>query len=226
MFFLVIILTMFLSMYASWKVSSNYRKYSQVRASSGMTGAEIAQRILDLNHIQDVSIHSAQGELIDHYDPSNRRLVLSESNYYGQSVAALGIAAHECGHAIQHQQLYAPLQWRMAAVGITTMAGTIIPIVGFAGMLFMPKLAIPVLAVAFGIVMVFQLVTLPVEFDATARAKKILLATGAVTPGAEYDAMNKVLSAAALTYVAAFLSALAQFAHYAFLLLGQRRDEE
>jgi Zn-dependent membrane protease YugP len=226
MFLLVIILTMLLSMYASWKVSSNYRKYSQVRASSGMTGAEVAQRILDLNNIRDVSIHSAQGELVDHYDPSNRRLVLSEANYYGQSVAALGVAAHECGHAIQHQQLYAPLQWRMAAVGITTMAGTIIPIVGFAGMLFMPKLAIPVLAVAFGIVMVFQLVTLPVEFDATARAKKILLATGAVTPGAEFDAMNKVLSAAALTYVAAFLSALAQFAHYAFLLLGQKRDEE
>lgn len=226
MFILIIVLTMLLSMYASWKVSSNYRKYSQVQASSGMTGAQVAQRILDLNNIRDVSIHAAQGELVDHYDPSNRRLVLSESNYYGQSVAALGVAAHECGHAIQHQQLYAPLQWRMAAVGITTMAGTIIPIVGFAGMIFMPKLAIPLLAAAFGIVMVFQLVTLPVEFDATARAKKILLATGAVTPGAEFDAMNKVLGAAALTYVAAFLSALAQFAHYAFLLLGQRREED
>ena len=226
MFLLVIILTMLLSMYASWKVSSNYRKYSLVPASSGMTGAEVAQRILDLNGIRDVTIHATPGHLSDHYDPSNRRLVLSEENYYGQSVAALGVSAHECGHAIQHKQLYAPLQWRMAAVGITTMAGNIIPIVGLIGFYVAPKLAIPILAAAFGIVMVFQLVTLPVEFDATARAKKILTSTGAVAPGAEFDAMSKVLDAAALTYVAAFLSALAQFLHYAMMLMGQRRDDD
>ena len=226
MFFLIIILTMLLSVYASFKVSSNYRKYSLVPASSGMTGAEVAQRILDLNGIRDVTIHATPGHLSDHYDPSNRRLVLSEENYYGQSVAALGVSAHECGHAIQHKQLYAPLQWRMAAVGITTMAGNIIPIVGLIGFYVAPKLAIPILAAAFGIVMVFQLVTLPVEFDATARAKKILISTGAVAPGAEFDAMSKVLDAAALTYVAAFLSALAQFLHYAMMLMGQRRDDD
>jgi Zn-dependent membrane protease YugP len=226
MFFIIIILTMLLSVYASFKVSSNYRKYSLVPASSGMTGAEVAQRILDLNGIRDVTIHATPGHLSDHYDPSNRRLVLSEENYYGQSVAALGVSAHECGHAIQHKQLYAPLQWRMAAVGITTMAGNIIPIVGLIGFYVAPKLAIPILAAAFGIVMVFQLVTLPVEFDATARAKKILTSTGAVAPGAEFDAMSKVLDAAALTYVAAFLSALAQFLHYAMMLMGQRRDED
>ena len=226
MFFLIIILTMLVSVYASFKVSSNYRKYSLVPASSGMTGAEVAQRILDLNGIRDVTIHATPGHLSDHYDPSNRRLVLSEENYYGQSVAALGVSAHECGHAIQHKQLYAPLQWRMAAVGITTMAGNIIPIVGLIGFYVAPKLAIPILAAAFGIVMVFQLVTLPVEFDATARAKKILTSTGAVAPGAEFDAMSKVLDAAALTYVAAFLSALAQFLHYAMMLMGQRRDDD
>jgi Zn-dependent membrane protease YugP len=226
MFFIIIILTMLLSVYASFKVSSNYRKYSLVPASSGMTGAEVAQRILDLNGIRDVTIHATPGHLSDHYDPSNRRLVLSEENYYGQSVAALGVSAHECGHAIQHKQLYAPLQWRMAAVGITTMAGNIIPIVGLIGFYVAPKLAIPILAAAFGIVMVFQLVTLPVEFDATARAKKILTSTGAVAPGAEFDAMSKVLDAAALTYVAAFLSALAQFLHYAMMLMGQRRDDD
>ncbi len=226
MFFLIIILTILLSVYASFKVSSNYRKYSLVPASSGMTGAEVAQRILDLNGIRDVTIHATPGHLSDHYDPSNRRLVLSEENYYGQSVAALGVSAHECGHAIQHKQLYAPLQWRMAAVGITTMAGNIIPIVGLIGFYVAPKIAIPILAAAFGIVMVFQLVTLPVEFDATARAKKILISTGAVAPGAEFDAMSKVLDAAALTYVAAFLSALAQFLHYAMMLMGQRRDDD
>ncbi len=226
MFFFIIILTILLSVYASFKVSSNYRKYSLVPASSGMTGAEVAQRILDLNGIRDVTIHATPGHLSDHYDPSNRRLVLSEENYYGQSVAALGVSAHECGHAIQHKQLYAPLQWRMAAVGITTMAGNIIPIVGLIGFYVAPKIAIPILAAAFGIVMVFQLVTLPVEFDATARAKKILISTGAVAPGAEFDAMSKVLDAAALTYVAAFLSALAQFLHYAMMLMGQRRDDD
>lgn len=227
MFFFIIILTMLLSMYASWKVSSNYRKYSQVLASSGMTGAEVAQRILDLNGIHDVTIHATPGHLTDHYDPSNRRLVLSEENYHGQSVAALGVSAHECGHAIQHKQLYAPLQWRMAAVGITTIAGNIIPIVALGGMFFLSfKIVLPVLAVAFGIVMFFQLVTLPVEFDATARAKKILLSTGAVAQGAEFNAMSKVLDAAALTYVAAFLSALASFLHYAMLIMGQRQDED
>lgn len=227
MFFFIIILTMLLSMYASWKVSSNYRKYSQVLASSGMTGAEVAQRILDLNGIHDVTIHATPGHLTDHYDPSNRRLVLSEENYHGQSVAALGVSAHECGHAIQHKQLYAPLQWRMAAVGITTIAGNIIPIVALGGMFFLSfKIVLPVLAVAFGIVMLFQLVTLPVEFDATARAKKILVSTGAVAQGAEFNAMSKVLDAAALTYVAAFLSALASFLHYAMLIMGQRQDED
>ncbi len=227
MFFFIIILTMLLSMYASWKVSSNYRKYSQVLASSGMTGAEVAQRILDLNGIHDVTIHATPGHLTDHYDPSNHRLVLSEENYHGQSVAALGVSAHECGHAIQHKQLYAPLQWRMAAVGITTIAGNIIPIVALGGMFFLSfKIVLPVLAVAFGIVMLFQLVTLPVEFDATARAKKILLSTGAVAQGAEFSAMSKVLDAAALTYVAAFLSALASFLHYAMLIMGQRQDED
>lgn len=226
MFYLIIILTLLLSMYASWQVGSSYRKYSKVIASSGMTGAEVAQRILDLNDIRDVTIHATPGHLTDHYDPMNRRLVLSQENYYGQSVAALGVAAHECGHAIQHKKLYAPLQWRMAAVGITTIAGNIIPVVGMLGLYFAPKLALPILAVAFGIVMLFQLVTLPVEFDATARAKKILLSTGAVAPGAEFDAMSRVLSAAALTYVAAFLSALAQFLHYAMILMGQRREEE
>lgn len=225
-YFILIGLTMLLSMYASWKVSSNYRKYSKVLASSGMTGAEVAQRILDLQGIRDVSIHATQGHLTDHYDPSNRRLVLSEENYYGTSVAALGVAAHECGHAIQHQQLYAPLQWRMAAVGITTIAGQIIPIVGMIGFYAAPKIALPIMALAFGVVMLFQLITLPVEFDATARAKKILANIGAVAPGAEFDAMSRVLNAAALTYVAAFLSALAQFLHFAMMLLGQRREEE
>ncbi|MCA1962466.1 MAG: zinc metallopeptidase [Prosthecobacter sp.] len=224
---LLILATMLLAFYAQWKVGSAYRRYSQVPASSGFTGAAIAQRILDLNGIHDVTIHAAPGHLVDHYDPSNRRLVLSEENYYGHSVAALGIAAHECGHAIQHAVAYSPLQWRMAAVGITTTAGNLIPILALGGWFLAPKIVLPLLAACFGIVMLFQLITLPVEFDATARAKKILAGTGAVAQGAEFNAMSKVLDAAALTYVAAFLSALASFLHYVLpLLLGGRNSDE
>jgi Zn-dependent membrane protease YugP len=221
--------TMALSLYASWKVKSAYKRYSQVPASSGYTGAEVAQRILDLNGIRDVSIHATHGHLTDHYDPSNRRLVLSEENYYGTSVAALGIAAHECGHAIQHKQLYAPLKWRMAAVGITGIASQIVmwlPIAGLIFGLFPMKMMITIMAISFGILMLFQLVTLPVEFDATARAKKVLAGTGAVAAGPEFNAMSKVLDAAALTYVAAFVTTLGYFLYYLMQMTGMRGNDE
>ena len=218
--------TLALSLFASWRVKSAYNKYSKVPASSGMTGSEIAQRILDLSGIRDVSIHAQPGTLTDHYDPSHRRLVLSEENYHGTSVAALGVSAHECGHAIQHQQLYAPLQWRMAAVGITGIASQIVmwvPIVGGMFLGLKPGLMVTIMAIGFGILMLFQLITLPVEFDATSRAKKLIAQTGAVAPGAETDGMNKVLSAAAMTYVAAFISSLVYFLVYLLRMLGDRR---
>ena len=223
---LIFLSTMALSLFASWRVKSAYKKFSQVPASSGMTGAEIAHRILEISGISDVSVHSQPGTLIDHYDPSHRRLVLSEDNYHGTSVAALGVSAHECGHAIQHQQMYAPLQWRMAAVGITGIASQIVmwvPIVGgiFLGM--RPGLMITIMAIGFGILMLFQLITLPVEFDATARAKRLIAQTGAVAPGGETDGMNKVLSAAAMTYVAAFISSLTYFLVYLLRMLEDRR---
>ncbi len=225
---ILFIVTMALSGLASLKVRSAYNRYSQVPASSGLTGAEVAQRILDLNNLRDVTLHAIPGHLTDHYDPTHRRLVLSEENYYGTSVAALGVAAHEAGHALQHQQLYAPLQWRMAAVGITGIASQIVmwvPIIGMFGGFIPYKMAITVMAVAMGILMLFQLVTLPVEFDATARAKKILAGTGAVAPGAEFQAMSKVLDAAALTYVAAFVSSLAYFLYYVLRMTAGSREE-
>jgi len=221
---IIMLATLALSGLASLMVRNAYARYSQLGASSGMSGAEAAERILRQAGLSHVPVLSQPGTLSDHYDPVNRRLVLSEENYYGTSVAAIGVAAHEAGHALQHQALYAPLQWRMAAVGITTAAGTIIPIVGMVGMFVAPKLALIVLAIAFGVVMVFQLVTLPVEFDATARAKRAVADMGLVAPGEETDGMNKVLSAAALTYVAAFVSALAQFLYCALHLLGGRRE--
>jgi len=226
-FYLVLFIgTMAIGAFASYRVRSTYNKYSQVPASSGMTGAQVAQRILDLNDIRDVTIHATPGHLTDHYDPSHRRLVLSEENYHG-SVAALGVAAHECGHAIQHKQLYAPLQWRMAAVGITNIASQAamwIPMLGLAGGLIPAKLAITIMTLCMGVIMLFQLVTLPVEFDATARAKKILASTGAVAPGTEFNAMSSVLSAAALTYVAAFISSLGYFFYYLLRMAGGSRD--
>lgn len=225
---ILFIATMALSALASLKVRSAYNRYSKVPASSGLTGAQVAQRILDLNNIRDVTIHSTEGHLTDHYDPMHRRLVLSEENYHGTSVAALGVAAHEAGHAIQHKQLYAPLQWRMAAVGITGIASQIVmwvPIIGMVGGFIPYNLAITIMAAAMGILMLFQLVTLPVEFDATARAKNVLAGTGAVAPGAEFQAMSKVLDAAALTYVAAFVSTLAYFLYYVLRMTAGGRDE-
>lgn len=226
LYLLIVVATTLLALWASWRVKGAYNRYSQVPAASGLSGAQIAQRILDLNGIHDVSVVPTQGLLSDHYDPANKKLVLCEENYYGTNVAALGVAAHEAGHAIQHKQLYAPLQWRMAAVGITTVVGSIIPFVGMGLLYIAPRIAIPVLALCFGVVMLFQLITLPVEFDATARAKRILANTGAVAPGPETVAMSKVLDAAALTYVAAFISALGTFLYYLMLMMGGRRDEE
>lgn len=225
-YLLICAATTVLALWASWRVKANYNRYSQVPASSGLSGAQVAQRILDLNDIRDVTVEPTQGLLSDHYDPANKKLVLCEENYYGTNVAALGVAAHEAGHAIQHKQLYAPLQWRMAAVGITTVVGSIIPFVGMGLFYVAPRIAIPVLALCFGVVMLFQLITLPVEFDATARAKRILAHTGAVAPGPETAAMSKVLDAAALTYVAAFISALGTFLYYLMHMMGGQRDEE
>jgi uncharacterized protein len=221
MIWILFIGTMAISLLAMMMLKMAYSKYSKLPASSGLTGAEVAQRILDVNGIRDVTIHSIPGSLTDHYDPTQKTLMLSEDNYHGRSVAALGVAAHECGHAIQHQQAYAPLHWRMAAVGATSFASNmlyVIPMAGFfghfVGLHFNYQWIATIMALCMGVVMVFQLITLPVEFDASARAKKILANLGAVAPGAETAGMNRVLNMAALTYVAAFISSLAYFLYY------------
>jgi len=229
LYILILVGTMALSLYASWRIKAAYNRYSQVPASSGLSGAQVAQRILDLNNIHDVEVVPTQGLLSDHYDPMNKRLVLCEENYYGTNVAALGVAAHEAGHAIQHKQLYAPLQWRMAAVGITNIASNIVmwvPLIGAFTGLFSMKVMLTIMAFGFGILVFFQLITLPVEFDATARAKRILAHTGAVREGNETTSMNKVLDAAAFTYVAAFISTLSWFLYHLLPLLGGRSSDE
>lgn len=228
MIWILFIGTLALSLWATWRVKSVYRRHAQGVVSSGMTGGEAAYRILRAAGIRDVEIAHADGMLGDHYDPLHKRLVLSTDNFHGRSPAALGVAAHECGHAIQQQLAYRPLHWRMAAVGVTTYANQAvmwIPLLGIATGLLAPMVAATILAVAWGVIMLFNLITLPVEFDASRRAKAVLASLGMIAPGAEALAVRKVLDAAALTYVAAFITSLAFFLwHLLPLLVGRQRD--
>jgi Zn-dependent membrane protease YugP len=221
--------TMLLSLWATMRVKSVYNRYSQIPASSGATGAEVAAAILDRAGIRDVEIVSHDEMLGDHYDPMHKRLVLSTQNFYGNSVAALGVSAHECGHAIQHKIAYAPLTWRMAAVGATTYANQVVmwlPIIGFATGMIRGQTMMIIMASAWGIIMLFNLITLPVEFDASRRAKEILAGMGYIGTPEEIGGVKKTLDAAGWTYVAAFITSLAYFIwHLLPLLLGGRRDE-
>ena len=220
--------TMAISLIAAARVKSNYFRFARVPASSGMSGAEVAHEILRLEGIPGVKIVAHDGLLADHYDPLHQRLVLSRDNFSGRSVAALGIAAHETGHAIQHAHAYLPLKARMAAVGLTAFASQLVmwlPLLGMFTGLLSTYTGLTIMAVSWGVIMAFNLVTLPVEFDASRRAKQILLRGGFVTPGVESDGVNRVLNAAAWTYVAAFLTSLAYFLWFLLpLLSGSRRD--
>jgi len=224
----VILATTALSLWAAARVRSVYSRYSRVPVANGMTGAETAAMILRQAGIYDVEITHQEGMLGDHYDPIHKRLVLSSENYYGNSPAAVGVAAHECGHAIQHQRAYAPLQWRMAAVGITTYANQLVwwlPLLGMFTGLIQPYVAFTLLAVCWGIIMLFNLITLPVEFDASRRARVMLGNLGIIMPGEEAAGVSRVLNAAAWTYVAAFVTSLAYFlVHLLPLLGGRSRD--
>ena len=221
----LIAIALVLGLWAQHRVKSAFTQYSQVRISSNLTGAEIAREILAAAGIQDVEVAEIDGMLGDHYDPSHKRLCLSSEVYNTPSVAAAGIAAHETGHAIQHARAYAPLQARMAVVPITQFTSQALPYILFGGFFFhlIPgQLAVQLAAACYGVLTVFQLITLPVEFDASKRAKVILGQMGIVQPGAEAVGVERVLNAAALTYVAAFVSSLGWLLY--FLSLGNRRS--
>lgn len=229
MFWILFLGTLGVSLLASARVKSNYARYSRLAASSGLTGAQAAAEILRRAGIHDVEIRAQEGMLSDHYDPMHKRLVLSRENFHGRSVAALGVSAHEAGHALQHAQAYAPLHLRMAFVGITNVASQIVtwlPLLGFATGMFPFQAMFAILALGWGVIMAFNLITLPVEFDASARAKKLLLNIGMVDPGPEADGVNKVLNAAAWTYVAAFLTSLAYFIWHLLPFLMGGHDED
>ena len=228
MILILFLITLAIGLLAQWHVKRAYARHSRTPVQSGYTGAEAAHAILRQAGITNVTIIEHEELLGDHYDPRHKRLVLSSANYHGTSAAALGVAAHECGHAIQHKQAYAPLQLRMAAVGVTSFASQLvmwIPLLGmFTGWLA-PKTGLLIMAVAWGIMMLFNLVTLPVEFDASRRAKLVLGKMGFIQHGSESAAVNQVLNAAGWTYVAAFISSLIFFLwHLLPLLTGRQRN--
>jgi len=218
-FFLLIIPTIILGIYAQMKVKKTYTKWSKVGSRSGITGREAAEYVMRKAGISDVEITSTRGMLSDHYDPTQKRLVLSEQNYNGSSLAAVGVAAHEAGHAIQHAKGYAMLKLRMSLVPITQIASQMLPFIMIGGFFFGMMGLIKLGVLVYLVLTIFQLVTLPVEFDASRRAKVELVATG-ILQDDEMVGVNKTLNSAALTYVAAFVSSLANLLY----LLALSRD--
>lgn len=210
---------------ASWAVRSAFSRYSKVGTRRGLTGAQAAQVLLDRAGITDVRIVPTRGYLSDHYNPSSKELALSEQVYSSNSVAAVGVACHEAGHAIQHARNYAPLWVRSALVPMAGIGSSIGYTVMFIGLLFTSKYIVGIGALLFGAVLLFQIVTLPVEFDATARAKRLVLEAGIVDQE-ERRGMDRVLNAAALTYVAAVVSTLLTLLYFLMRsgLLGGNRN--
>jgi len=201
-------LPLIIGLWAQFRVKSAFTKWGEVRATSNVSGAEAAREILAAAQIHDVQVIETNDFLGDHYNPMDKTLHLSSKVFNEPSVASLGISAHECGHAIQHAKAYAPLKWRMAAVPVTQVASNILPFIIFGGIFFRMTGLITLGIYCYLIILAFQLITLPVEFDASRRAKVILQQMGMVQPGEEVAGVNKVLNAAALTYVAAFIAAL------------------
>ncbi|MCA9086146.1 MAG: zinc metallopeptidase [Planctomycetaceae bacterium] len=222
---MVMIPGLILSGGASLLVRAAFSRYSQVRSRRGFTGAQAAQRLLDMAGIQDVRVVPAHGYLTDHYNPQTKELALSEEVYSSNSLAAVGVACHEAGHAIQHAEHYAPLGLRSAIVpmaGIGSNVGYMVMAFG----LFIHPFVVGIGALIFSAVLLFQLVTLPVEFDATARAKALVVQAGIVDPDERYG-IDRTLNAAALTYVAAVITTLLTILYYLMRagLIGGSRDE-
>jgi Zn-dependent membrane protease YugP len=208
-----------LGIYAQIKLMSTYGRYSQVPSERGITGAQAARSILDSNGLQDVPVGEVEGELSDHYDPTKKALFLSHDIYHGTSLASLGVAAHESGHALQHKASYAFMNLRMAMVPVTNFASTAAFWIFFLS-LFMHYTRFAMLAVViFGIITLFQVVTLPVEFDASSRAKAQLQSLGLVT-SQESTGVSRVLNAAAMTYVAAMVSSAMTLLHWFLIARG------
>lgn len=219
MYFVFALPALILALIAQWRVQAAVKKYSQVFTGRGQTGARVARALLDYHGLQDVAVERSGGILSDHYDPRTRTLRLSPAVFDTPSVAAVGIAAHETGHALQHQASYWPLQARSAIVPVVQFGSFLGPIVFFIGLLLNFTELAWVGVILFAAVAVFSLITLPVEFDASRRAKA-LLQSYQFTSSTEQVGVNKVLDAAALTYVAGLAQALSTLLYYVFILTG------
>lgn len=222
--YLLIIIGMLLSLAASAKLKSTFAVYRGRRCASGLTGAEAARRILNAAGITDVQIVPVRGSLTDHYDPRSKTVRLSEDIYGQTSLAAVGVAAHECGHAIQHHIAYAPLSIRSALVPVANFGSTLSWPLFFAGLIFSIQPLLTLGIVLFSFAVLFQLVTLPVEFNASSRALHMLESTGILSRD-ENSGARKVLRAAALTYVAALASSILQLLRLIILAGGRRSDD-
>jgi uncharacterized protein len=212
-----------IGIWAQIKLSSAYGKYSRVPVDSGMAGAQAAREILNQAGLNDVPVLEVPGHLTDHYDPAKRALFLSSDNFHGQTVAAVGVAAHESGHALQHQAAYGLFQARMVLVPVTQFASMAYMGIFFIGLLLgLIKVVLPIIIAIFAVMTLFQLVTLPVEYDASRRAKEQLFRLGLVHEH-ERAGVSRVLDAAALTYVAALVTSILTLLYYVTLARDSRR---
>lgn len=222
--YILVLIGVVLSLWASARVKSTYARYSQERSLTGMTGAQAAERILSMAGIYDVTIQHVSGDLTDHYDPRNKTLNLSDSVYGNVSVAAVGVAAHECGHAIQHDRGYVPLKLRSAIAPVASIGANISwPLILVGLLLGGSGTLIQIGILMFSLAVAFQLVTLPVEYNASRRAMNMLEETG-ILYREELTKTRKVLNAAALTYVAAAASSILQLLRLVLLFGNRRRD--
>jgi Zn-dependent membrane protease YugP len=230
MYFVFMIPGVILMLWAQARVRGSYSKYSKVPNAVGLTGAQVARRILDANGLSNVPVERTRGELTDHYDPRSRSLFLSDGVYGVPSIAAMGIAAHEVGHAIQHARAYAPLQFRTAIVPVVNIGSSLGVFVLIAGIVLQAT-GLAWLGVGlFALSTVFALITLPVEFDASRRAKEALtnlgFTDGGLQRGDETSGVSTVLGAAAWTYVAGFAASVLSLLYYIMLVSGMGRSQE
>ncbi|MCF6408217.1 zinc metallopeptidase [Pseudalkalibacillus salsuginis] len=224
MFLIYFLLLLAIPLWAQFRVKKVYRKYSQMPSAYGMSGAEVAQKILNDNGLFDVKVEPVRGKLSDHYDPRTKVVRLSEDNYYGHSIAGTAVAAHEIGHAIQHAEQYAPLRFRHALVPVASIGSNLSYFLIIIGILMnAANLILPGILLMAGAVL-FQLVTLPVEFNASNRAMNQIVHLGVIRNDEERQA-KKVLNAAALTYVASALVAVLELARFVLIFLGMNQSD-
>ena len=222
--YILLIPALILSMWAQFRVSSTFSRFSKVRASSGMTATQMAEQLLHAEGVYDVSVERTRGNLTDHYDPKNMVLRLSDSTANSTSVAALGVAAHEAGHVLQHRDGYAPLMLRTAAVPVVNIGSNLSWPLFVAGLIFSWEPLLYAGIALFALAVLFAIITLPVEFNASKRALAALEANGYLQPGEEMRGAKKVLSAAAMTYVASAFMAIMQLLRL-LAIAGSRRDD-